>query len=130
MYHKDVVVVVNRHDDCGVPPGVPERVSARNFILCRGHKSKPKGSARWSCRSTWLQRRGGRSCVLLLRRASQFDPTIDKERKLISNLRQNMLVLPDSPECAALRADIKGDRLNSRFQHIYENKSVKAHGGV
>ena len=24
MYHKDVVVVVNRHDDCGVPPGVPD----------------------------------------------------------------------------------------------------------
>ena len=24
MHHKDVVVVVNRHDDCGVPPSVPE----------------------------------------------------------------------------------------------------------
>ena len=24
MYHNDVVVVVNRHDDCGVPPSVPE----------------------------------------------------------------------------------------------------------
>ena len=24
MYHKDVVVVVNRHDDCGVPSGVPK----------------------------------------------------------------------------------------------------------
>ena len=39
-----------------------------------------------------------------------------------------MPVLPDSPECAALRADMKGDRLNSRFQHIHENKSIKAHG--
>ena len=67
------------------------------------------------------------SYVLLPRRASQFDPTIDKERKLISNLRQNMLVLLDSPEYAALRADMKGDRLNSRFQHIRKNKSVKAH---
>ena len=38
-----------------------------------------------------------------------------------------MLVLPDSPECAALRADVKGDRLNSRFQHIHKNKSIKAH---
>ena len=37
-------------------------------------------------------------------------------------------MLPDSPECVALRADIKGDRLNSRFQHIHKNKSVKAHG--
>ena len=41
-----------------------------------------------------------------------------------------MPVLPDSPECAALRADMKGDRLNSRFQHIHKNKSVKAHGIV
>ena len=24
MQHKDVIVVVNRHNDCGVPPGVPE----------------------------------------------------------------------------------------------------------
>jgi len=39
-----------------------------------------------------------------------------------------MLVLPDSPECAALRADMEGDRLNSRFQHTHKNKSVKAHG--
>ena len=38
-----------------------------------------------------------------------------------------MPVLPDSPECAALRADMKGDRLNSRFQHIHKNKSVKAY---
>ena len=37
-------------------------------------------------------------------------------------------MLPDSPECAAMRADMKGDRLNSRFLHIHENKSVKAHG--
>ena len=36
-------------------------------------------------------------------------------------------MLPDSPECAALRADVERDRLNSRFQHTY-NKSVKAHG--
>ena len=36
-------------------------------------------------------------------------------------------MLADSPECAALRADMKGDRLKSRFQHIHKNKSVKAH---
>ena len=41
-----------------------------------------------------------------------------------------MPVLPDSPECTALRADMKGDLLNSRFQHIRKNKSVKAHGVV
>ena len=38
-----------------------------------------------------------------------------------------MPVLPDSSECAALRADMEGDRLNSRFQHIHKNKSIKAH---
>ena len=38
-----------------------------------------------------------------------------------------MPVLPDSPECAALRADMKGDQLNSQFQHTQKNKSVKAH---
>ena len=39
-----------------------------------------------------------------------------------------MPVLPDSLECAALRANVEGDRLNSRFQHTHKNKSVKAHG--
>ena len=66
--------------------------------------------------------------MLLPRHASQFDPAIDKERKFISNLGRNVPVLPDSPECVALRADIKGDRLNSRFQHIHKNKSVITHG--
>ena len=41
--------------------------------------------------------------------ASEFDPVIDKERKFISNFGRNMPVLPDSPECAALRANMKGD---------------------
>ena len=76
-------------------------------------RNKPGGSARWSCRSAQLQRRDGQSCALLPRHASQFDPTIDKERKFISNLGRNVLVLLDSPECAALRADMKGDRPNS-----------------
>ena len=39
-----------------------------------------------------------------------------------------MPVLPDSSECAALRADVEGNRLNSRFQHTYKNKSGKAYG--
>jgi hypothetical protein len=39
-----------------------------------------------------------------------------------------MLVLPDSLECVALRVDLEGDRLNSRFQRTYKNKSVEAHG--
>ena len=34
---------------------------------------------------------------------------------------------PDSPKCAALRADMEGNRQNSRFQHTHKNKSIKAH---
>ena len=41
-----------------------------------------------------------------------------------------MPVLPDSPKCAALRADVEGNRLNSRFQQIHKNKLVKAQGVV
>jgi len=37
-------------------------------------------------------------------------------------------VLLDSPECVALRDDMEGDRLNSRFQHTHKNKSIKARG--
>ena len=93
-----------------------------------GHTSKLEGSAQWSWRSAWLQLRDARSCVLLPRCASQFDPAIDKKRKLISNLKRNMPVLPDISECAALRANVEGDRLNSRLQHTHKNKSVKSHG--
>ena len=45
----------------------------------------------------------------------------------MSNLRRNMPVLPDSSEYVALRADVKGDRLNSQFQLTHKNKSVKTH---
>ena len=39
-------------------------------------------------------------------------------------------MLPDSSKCAALRADVEGNRLNNRLQHTHKNKSVKAHGVV
>ena len=39
-------------------------------------------------------------------------------------------MLPNSPKCAALRTDMKGDRQNSRFQQIHKNKLVKAQGVV
>ena len=43
MYHKDVVVVVNHHDDCGVPPGVPETcVDTKFSSLCRGHTQQAR----------------------------------------------------------------------------------------
>ena len=44
MYHKDVVVVVNRHDDCGVPPGVPEMCVDIEFRpVPRTHAASRKG---------------------------------------------------------------------------------------
>ena len=33
----------------------------------------------------------------------------------------------DSSKYVALRANVEGDQLNSRFQHTHKNKSVKAH---
>ena len=47
-----------------------------------------------------------RSCVLLPRRASQFDPAIDKERKFICNLRWNMPVLAQIVPSAPLREQL------------------------
>ena len=39
MYHKDAVVVVNRHDDCGVPPGVLETCVDTEFRpVLRAHE--------------------------------------------------------------------------------------------
>ena len=44
MQHKDVVVVVNRHDDCGVPPSVPEmRVDMEFHPVPRTHVASQKG---------------------------------------------------------------------------------------
>ena len=44
MYHKDVVVVVNCHDDCGVPPGVPETCVGMKFHpVPRAHEQARKG---------------------------------------------------------------------------------------
>ena len=45
MQHEDVVVVVvNRHDDCGVPPGVPETCVDTEFHpVLRTHAASQKG---------------------------------------------------------------------------------------
>ena len=44
MQHKDVVVVVNRHDDCGVPPGISEMCVDTEFRLVpRTHAASRKG---------------------------------------------------------------------------------------
>ena len=44
MYHKDVVIVVNHHDDCGVPPGVPETCVDTEFCpMPRTHVASRKG---------------------------------------------------------------------------------------
>jgi len=39
-------------------------------------------------------------------------------------------MLLDSSESTAMRADIEGNRLNSRSQYIHENNLVKAYGVV
>ena len=72
------------------------------------HTSKPEGSTRWSWRSAWLKRRDYRSYALLPRRASQFDPAIDKERKFINNLRWNMLVCAQTVLSVPLREQTDG----------------------
>ena len=44
MQHKDVIVVINRRDDCGVPPGVPEtRVNMEFCPVPRTHVASWKG---------------------------------------------------------------------------------------
>ena len=44
MQHKDVIVVVNRHDDCGVPPGVPETCVDTNILShAEGTQASQKG---------------------------------------------------------------------------------------
>ena len=43
MYHKDVVIVVNHHDDCGVPLGVPETCVDIEFSSPnRGHTQQAR----------------------------------------------------------------------------------------
>ena len=45
MYHKDVIVVLNRHDDCGIPPGVLEMCVDTEFChVPRTHAASRKGS--------------------------------------------------------------------------------------
>ena len=105
-------------------------VSIQNFVsVLRTHAASRKGPLDGADPPSFSARVIN-PAQILPRHASQFDPAIDKERKLISNLRQNMPVLLDSTECAALRANVEGNRLNSRFQHTHKNKLVKAHGVV
>ena len=132
MYHKDVVVVVNHHQ--AIVGSCPTR-HAKN--VCQ-HKISSHAEGTRASRKGPLDGAGDPPSFS----AGMVDPTHSSRDvpvnltlqlqggKLISNLRQNMPVLPDSPECVALRANIEGNRLNSRFQHTHKNKSVKAHGLV
>ena len=44
MYYKDVVIVVNCHDDYGVPPGMPETCVDTEFCpVPRTHAASQKG---------------------------------------------------------------------------------------
>ena len=91
--------------------------------------SKPEESAWWSWRSAWLQRRGNRSCEFLPRRASQFDPTIDKERKFISNLRWNMSVFAQTVPNVPLQEQPNGKNwLNSRYAQKSAVADCKSRG--
>ena len=87
----------------------------KNVSIVLRHTSKPDGSTRWSWRSAWLQRRDNRFCVLLPRRASQFDPPIDKERVYQQFKAEHAGLCLDSSKCAASGAAIREERLNSRY---------------
>ena len=85
MYHKDVVVIVSRHDDCGVPPGMPETcVDTKSRFVPRTHAASRKGPLGRADPPSFSAGMVD-PAQILSRRASQFDPVIDKERKFISN---------------------------------------------
>ena len=72
MYHKDVVVVVNRHDDCGVPPSVPEMCVDTEFRpVPRTHAASQKGPLDGADPPSFS--------------VGVVDPAKDKERKFINN---------------------------------------------
>ena len=97
MQHKDVVVVVNYHDGCGVPPSVPE--------TCVDIEFSSRAENTQASRKGPLDGAGDPPSFS----AGMVDPTHSSRDvpvnltlqlqggKLISNLRQNMPVLPDSP---------------------------------
>ena len=79
MYHKDVVIVMNRHDDCGVPPNVPDTCVDTEFRpVPRTHAASRKGPLDGADPPSFSARVV--DPTQLPRRASQFDPIIDKER--------------------------------------------------
>ena len=115
MYHKDVVVVVNRHDDCRVPPGVPEMyVDMEISSRAEGTRASRKGPLD-GARDPPSFSVGVVDPMHSSRDMPVNLSTTDKETNFICNLGQNLPVLPDSPECAVMRANMKGDRLTSRF---------------
>ena len=78
-------------------------------------------------RSVWLQCRTSRSCEFL--RACQLIwPTIDKERKFISNLGWICRSWPDSSKRAASGAAKRENRLNSRYAQKSAVTDCKARG--
>lgn len=85
MQHKDVIVVVSRHDDCGVPPSMPETcVDTKSHSVPRTHAASRKGPLDGADPPSFSAGMVDPAQILLMR-ASQFDPVIDKERKFISN---------------------------------------------
>ena len=88
MQHKDVIVLVNHHDDCGVPPGVPETCVDTEFLShAEDTRSKPKGKGLLDGAIDPPSFSVGMVDPM---HSSQdmpvnFDPVIDKERKFINN---------------------------------------------
>ena len=85
MYHEDIVVVVNRHDDCGVPLDMPKTCVDIEFRpVLRAHEQA--GRVRLMELEIHLASAQGWSILRTPPEgASEFDPVIDKERKFISN---------------------------------------------
>jgi hypothetical protein len=81
----------------------------------------------WAWRSTWLQRRTCRPYEFP-KACQSIWPTIDKERKFISNLRWNMLACPDSSKCATSGAARWENRLNSQYKKKSLLRTVKLMG--
>ena len=76
---------MSRHDDCGVPLGVPETCVDTEFRpVPRTHAASRKGPLDGADPPSFSAGMVD-PAQILPRRASQFDPVIDKERKFISN---------------------------------------------
>ena len=90
-------------DDCG-PTRRAKRVSARKCV----NTQQAERICLMELEIRLASTQGNRSCEFLPRRASQFDPIIDKEIKFISNLRWNVLIFAQTVPSVPLREQPDG----------------------